>query len=72
MIRGAYGLLGGSIGVSDEAGRWRLSAWIRNLLDQHYTGTIQPTLLSPGSYSQYPVEDARRMVGVTFALRAGR
>ncbi len=54
MIRGAYGLLGGSIGVSGDAGRWRLSAWIRNLLDQHYTGPIQTTLLSPGGYSQNP------------------
>ena len=71
MIRGAYGLLGGSIGVSGDAGRWQLSAWIRNLLDQHYTGPIQTTLLSPGGYSQYPVEDAGRMVGITFALRAG-
>jgi iron complex outermembrane receptor protein len=72
MIRGAYGLLGGSIGVSGDADSWRLSAWIRNLLDQHYTGPIQTTLLSPGGYAQYPVEDARRMVGVTFALRAGK
>jgi iron complex outermembrane receptor protein len=72
MIRGAYGLLGGSIGVSGDADSWRLSAWIRNLLDQHYTGPIQTTLLSPGGYAQYPVEDARRMVGVTFALQAGK
>jgi iron complex outermembrane receptor protein len=72
MTRGAYGLLGGSIGISSDAGGWQFSAWIRNLLDQHYTGTIQTTLLSPGSYSQFPVEDARRMVGLTFGLQVGR
>ena len=48
MIRGAYGLLGGSIGVSGDAGRWRLSAWIRNLLDQHYTGPIIDDAVEPG------------------------
>ena len=72
MIRGAYGLLDGSIGISDQAGRWRLSAWVRNLLDEHYTGTIIVTPLSPGSYSQFPVEDARRMVGITLAFGIGR
>jgi iron complex outermembrane receptor protein len=71
MVRGAYGLLDGSIGITDQDGRWRLSAWVRNLLDDHYTGTIIVTPLSPGSYSQFPVEDARRMVGITFAFGVG-
>ena len=71
MKRGAYGLLGGSIGISDVPGRWRLSAWARNLLDKHYTGTIVPTPLSPGSYSQFPVEDARRMIGMKISYGTG-
>lgn len=71
MIRGAYGLLGGAFGISNNANRWEISAWVRNLLDQHYTGTIAATLLSPGSYSQYPVEDARRMVGISMTYRLG-
>ena len=69
MVRGDYGLLGGALGVLDADGRWEVSIWARNLLDQHYTGTIVTTPLSPGSYSQYPVEDARRMVGVTLTYR---
>ena len=71
MVRGAYGLLDGAIGISDQSGRWRLSAWVRNLLDDHYTGTIIVTPLSPGSYSQFPVEDARRMVGVALTFASG-
>jgi len=71
MVRGDYGLLGASIGLSDIADRWRLSAWARNLLDSHYTGTIIVTPLSAGSYSQFPVEDARRMVGFTLAYAIG-
>jgi len=72
MIRGAYALLDGSFGLSDRIGRWRLSAWVRNLLDEHYTGSIIVTPLSPGSYSQFPVEDARRMIGLTLAIGVGR
>ena len=67
MIRGAYGLLGGSIGISDRPAAGGCRPGSRNLLDEHYTGTIIVTPLSPGSYSQFPVEDARRMVGITFA-----
>ena len=37
MFRSAYGLVDGTIGISDQAGRWRLSAWVRNLFDNHYT-----------------------------------
>jgi iron complex outermembrane receptor protein len=71
MKRGAYGLLGGSIGISNVSGRWRLSAWARNLLDQDFTGTIVPTPLSLGSYSQFPVEDARRIVGMKLSYATG-
>lgn len=71
MVRADYGLLGGAVGVLDAGGRWEVSVWARNLLDQHYTATIVTTPLSPGSYSQFPVEDARRMVGVTLTYRTG-
>jgi len=71
MVRGHYGLLGATIGLSDMDRQWRLSAWARNMLDQHYTGTIIVTPLSPGSYSQFPVEDARRMVGITLSYAIG-
>ena len=71
MVRGDYGLLGATIGLSDMDRQWRLSAWARNMLDQHYTGTIIVTPLSPGSYSQFPGEDARRMVGVTLSYAIG-
>lgn len=71
MVRDAYGLLGGALGVQDAGGRWEVSIWARNLLDQHYTGTIITTPLSPGSYSQFPVEDAHRMVGLTLTYRTG-
>jgi hypothetical protein len=71
MVRGDYGLVGVSIGASDIADRWRLSAWARNLLDSHYTGTIIVTPLSAGSYSQFPVEDARRMVGLSLSYAIG-
>jgi iron complex outermembrane receptor protein len=72
MIGNAYGLLGGVIGVSGDDGRWQLSAYVRNLLGRSYTGTILAAPLSPGSYSQCPVEDARRMVGIAVVYRMGR
>jgi iron complex outermembrane receptor protein len=71
MIRASYGLLGMSVGVSGDDGRWQVSVWVRNLLDRRYTGATQTTLLSPGSYSQYPVEDGRRMIGIAFTARLG-
>ncbi len=71
MIRSAHGLLGGRIGLSGNGGRWQLSAYVRNLLDRSYTGTITATMLSPGSYSQYPVADARRMAGITVVYQMG-
>ncbi|PZQ64230.1 MAG: hypothetical protein DI570_06120 [Phenylobacterium zucineum] len=71
MERKAYGLVGGSIGVEDAEGRWQASAWVRNLFDHQYTGAILATPLSPGSYSQYPVVDAHRMVGVALTYRFG-
>jgi iron complex outermembrane recepter protein len=72
MIGNAYGLLGGVIGISGDDGRWQLSGYVRNLLDRSYTGTILATPLSPGSYSQYPVEDTHRLVGIAAVYRMGR
>lgn len=72
MVRDAYGLLGGSIGVEDEQGRWQASLYVRNALDDHYTGTITTTPLAPGSYSQTPVEDAERLFGVALEYRFGQ
>lgn len=71
MVREAYGLLGGSIGVEDQEGRWQASVFVRNALDDHYTGTIIATPLAPGSYSQTPVEDAERLFGVALEYRFG-
>jgi len=71
MVREAYGLLGGAVGVADPGGRWQASLYVRNLLDQFYSGAILATPLSGGSYSQYPVEDAHRMIGVALTYRMG-
>ncbi len=71
LARKAYGLLGGSIGVTPKGSRWQASVWVRNLLDKQYTGALLATPLSPGSYSQYPVEDAHRMVGFALTYRIG-
>lgn len=37
---GGYGLLGGSIGVRAENGRWKLSLYARNILDKRFPGLI--------------------------------
>jgi len=71
MIRKAYTLVGASAGVTAADSRWQASVWVRNLFDKQYTGAILATPLSPGSYSQYPVEDAHRMVGVALSYRFG-
>ena len=73
-----YGLLGGALTVRDADDRWRVSLFVRNLLDKNFVNRIfaTPVLNSPatapvGSYTQFPSADARRTVGVSASFRFG-
>jgi iron complex outermembrane receptor protein len=68
----AHGLLGINVGLSPEAGAWRLGVFARNLLDQHFVNAIFPNLFDPGGYAQGPAVEARRTVGVMLDFNFGR
>ena len=66
-----YALLNAAIGIAGRDDRWRLSLFGRNLADKHFANNIAATVLgsSPGSTQQYPVYEARRVVGVGLDAR---
>ena len=78
LVQDSYGLLGGALTVRDADDRWRVSLFVRNLLDKNFVNRIfaTPVLNSPatapvGSYTQVPSADARRTVGVSASFRFG-
>ncbi len=70
----AYGVLGASVSFGSQDGRWALSVFARNLLDQYFvagifktpldTGTAHSTPLSTIGYSNNPSIESGRTVGV--------
>ena len=70
----SYGILGVSLSCGSADGRWNVSVFARNLLDQYFvsgiiktpldTGTAHSTPLSTIGYSNLPAIDSGRTVGV--------
>ncbi len=73
LVEGGYGLLGGSLGIGPENGRWQVAVFARNLTDEHYATNLfsQPVLNSPGVVSQFIAPDSRRIVGVQLRVALG-
>lgn len=78
----SYGLLGGQIGYGPEDGRWRVSVFGRNLLDEYFVAGIFRTPLDSGAagttplstlgYANIPALDSSRTIGVKLELNFGR
>jgi iron complex outermembrane receptor protein len=73
-IQGGYGIVNASIGFGATDGRWRLSAFAKNLFDKNFATTIfatpfDPTAGVPVGYSQILTEGAQRMAGVAVDFR---
>lgn len=70
----AYGVLGASLSFADPAGRFDVTVFARNLLDQYFvygifktpldTGTAHSTPLSTIGYANQPAIESGRTVGV--------
>lgn len=67
----SYGLLNGSLGVSSATGKWRLSLWGRNLMDENFPFSIFSTPFGStagGDYSQVPTRETSRHYGVALSV----
>jgi iron complex outermembrane receptor protein len=49
MRVGGLSIVGASIGIEPEDSRWRISAYVRNLFNQHYPSQIRPDALAGAS-----------------------
>ncbi len=67
----AYGLVGLSLSIGSDDGRWRTGVFVRNALNQDFVPVIIPTYFDPGGYLNNPTVEARRTIGVnlSFSLR---
>lgn len=64
-----YGIANLSVGIGAEDGRWEVSLYARNLLDEHYRSFVSfGTVLNQGGLFQYLGPDSFRTVGVTATL----
>jgi iron complex outermembrane receptor protein len=74
----SYGILNASVSVGWDDGRWNLTLFSRNLLDQYFvagifktpldTGTAHSTPLSTIGYANQPAIDSGRTVGIRLDL----
>jgi iron complex outermembrane receptor protein len=71
MYQDGYALMNMSIGISGKNDLWRVSVFGRNLTDKDFATNIGSTVLgsSPGSTQQYPLYEARRVIGVSLGLK---
>ncbi|MBW8815303.1 MAG: TonB-dependent receptor [Caulobacterales bacterium] len=62
-----------SIALTPADDRWRIALYARNLGDVHYVNTIQPNPfgIPNQSFTQYPLYEARRIVGVQLFYKWG-
>jgi iron complex outermembrane receptor protein len=79
-IQPAYGVLGGQVGVGAADGRWRVSLFARNLLNQHFVAAIFQTYLDSGlaagkstviGYSNVPTIESEQTIGVKLSVKLG-
>lgn len=64
-MTGAYGLLGGNIGIGPQDGSWRVSVYARNLLDKRFRTYMTNYIVGSGTF-QMVSPDAFRTVGLSF------
>ena len=63
-----YGLANLSAGIGAEDGRWNVSLYARNLLDEHYRSFVAYSIINKGGMMQYLPTDGFRTVGLTLSL----
>ncbi|MEN5208136.1 TonB-dependent receptor [Stenotrophomonas terrae] len=63
-----YGLLNLSVGIGAEDGRWDVSVYARNVLDEHYRSLIDYGIVNTGGIMQFLSPDSFRTVGVTLSM----
>jgi len=81
-INPGYGLMNVEVGVGSADGRWRVSAFARNLFDKYFVagifrspldaGAANSTPLSTIGYSNIPALDSSRTIGVKLQISFGR
>lgn len=77
MRVGGLSVVGASIGIEPEDARWRVSAFVRNLFNQHYPSQIRPDALAGasgdnligGNYWQALDASAFRSIGLSLDYR---
>lgn len=71
LWEGDYALVNMSIGISGNDDRWRVAVFGRNLTDKNFATNIGSTVLgsAPGSTQQYPLYEARRVIGVSLGTK---
>ncbi|HEX7034892.1 MAG TPA: TonB-dependent receptor [Pseudomonadales bacterium] len=73
-VQDAYGLFNLNVGIGRADGLWRVSAFVRNLFDEHFVGSVfgTPLFASPPqpapSYSQMPVWNSERILGLSLEI----
>jgi iron complex outermembrane receptor protein len=69
-IQAAYGLWNASLTVGPQNSAWTLQAYVRNILDQHFSEFILPDAGdSKGGYAQFITRDSFRHYGVTLNVK---
>ena len=63
-----YGLANLSAGIGTEDGRWNVSVYVRNLLNEHYRSFVSYGIINDGGLMQYLSPDSFRTVGATLSL----
>lgn len=63
-----YGLANLSVGIGAEDGRWDVTIYARNLLNEHYRSFIIYNLTNQGGLMQFLSPDSFRTVGATLTL----
>ena len=65
LYQNGYALLSASIGIASHDDRWRISVFGRNLTDHNFSTNVGGTVLgTAGNTQQYPLYEARRVIGI--------
>jgi len=65
-----YGIFGGTVGIGEADGRWRLAVFARNLFDKRFVSSVIGLPFSPpGSTVNWLTREGRRTVGASIEAR---
>jgi iron complex outermembrane receptor protein len=67
-IQTGFALVNASISLACDDGSWRLALFGKNLTDHYYAATLFGTPFGTG-YSQFPLYEARRIIGLSLDIR---